>query len=328
MKTKIFFSILVISVLTLKSNAQIKVISNGYVGIGTSSPQYNLDSPGSGRFGVTTWSNWTNVKLDWTGGCGAPVIYPSNDWYLQLGRNTQRIGSIFTYGIHSANYWTDSDDSLKENIDTLKNPLQKLKKTHGFTYKLKSTFVGNLPVNVKKIYKKTTTGFVSSDIIKEFPELVYKPDSFRNTYAVNYMGMIPILVEAIKQQQLQIDSLRLLVNKKSSGSLKSASLITAIDSSTSSTTDLYHNEQPILGQNHPNPFNSATTINYHISATTKNAAIYVYDLQGLQKKALKLTNKGNGSVVIRGSELVAGMYYYTLVVDGMEIDTKKMILTQ
>jgi len=34
------------------------------------------------------------------------------------------------------------------------------------------------------------------------------------------------------------------------------------------------------------------------------------------------------SITIKGSELNPGMYLYTLIVDGKEVDTKRMILTE
>ncbi len=40
-----------------------------------------------------------------------------------------------------------------------------------------------------------------------------------------------------------------------------------------------------------------------------------------------LTQTGNGSITISGSELEAGMYIYTLAVNGIEADSKRMIIT-
>ena len=50
-------------------------------------------------------------------------------------------------------------------------------------------------------------------------------------------------------------------------------------------------------------------------------------MQGTLLKSYKLNNKGNSFLEISGSELKPGMYMYTLVSDGKEIDTRKMILT-
>jgi len=39
------------------------------------------------------------------------------------------------------------------------------------------------------------------------------------------------------------------------------------------------------------------------------------------------TEKGKSSITINGGELYSGMFIYALVVDGAEIDNKRMILT-
>ena len=43
---------------------------------------------------------------------------------------------------------------------------------------------------------------------------------------------------------------------------------------------------------------------------------------------IRLEDTGNGSVTINGGELSPGMYMYTLIVDGKEVDIRKMILTE
>ena len=39
-------------------------------------------------------------------------------------------------------------------------------------------------------------------------------------------------------------------------------------------------------------------------------------------------NSSQDSIIIDGSELGAGMYLYSLVINGKEIDTKRMILSK
>lgn len=39
-------------------------------------------------------------------------------------------------------------------------------------------------------------------------------------------------------------------------------------------------------------------------------------------------NKMNGAILINGGAFKAGMYMYSLIADGKEIDTKRMILTK
>jgi len=84
----------------------------------------------------------------------------------------------------------------------------------------------------------------------------------------------------------------------------------------------------LIYQNNPNPFSESTTINYYLPYETNNGTIIIYDMQGRQIKEYSSLQKGNGSVIINGGELYAGMFLYSFIVDGKEIDTKRMILTK
>ncbi len=84
---------------------------------------------------------------------------------------------------------------------------------------------------------------------------------------------------------------------------------------------------PGLEQNNPNPFTEATEIKYYLPEETRQAILYIYDLQGKPVKNYKITQMGNASHIIKGSELSAGLYLYTLIADGKEVGTKRMILT-
>ncbi|GHT62018.1 hypothetical protein FACS189451_05370 [Bacteroidia bacterium] len=86
-------------------------------------------------------------------------------------------------------------------------------------------------------------------------------------------------------------------------------------------------EQSVLAQNTPNPFTNQTEIKYFVAPGVKNAYIYIFDMQG---KLLQKINAATGqnSVTVQGSTLQAGIYLYSLVADGREVDTKRMILTR
>ena len=85
--------------------------------------------------------------------------------------------------------------------------------------------------------------------------------------------------------------------------------------------------QAVLYQNKPNPFTFDTDINFFVPDEIVEAVICVYDLQGIQIKRISIENRGHSNIKIFGSELQPGMYLYTLIADGQEIDTKRMILT-
>jgi hypothetical protein len=67
-------------------------------------------------------------------------------------------------------------------------------------------------------------------------------------------------------------------------------------------------------------------IEYALSNKVQSAEIYIFDMQGSLLK--KIPADKSGSVEIEGSDLKAGMYLYSLIIDGKQTDTKRMILTK
>jgi hypothetical protein len=96
-----------------------------------------------------------------------------------------------------------SDARLKSNIVSLGSTLPKLLQIDGKSYEMKG---------------KQKIGVLAQEIQKVFPELVSEDDN--EMLAVNYQGLVPVLINALKEQeskiidqQTQIDELKELVNK-------------------------------------------------------------------------------------------------------------------
>ena len=83
---------------------------------------------------------------------------------------------------------------------------------------------------------------------------------------------------------------------------------------------------PILHQNHPNPFNPVTNINFSIAENTF-VSIKIYDITGREVAILVNETKsaGNYSVIFDGSNLNSGFYFYQIIA-GDYRETKKMSL--
>ena len=81
-----------------------------------------------------------------------------------------------------------------------------------------------------------------------------------------------------------------------------------------------------LSQNHPNPFNPTTTINYSIESTGL-VTLRVYDMLGTEVASIVNEEKeaGKYSATFNASYLPSGIYFYTLT-SGSYMDTKKLIL--
>lgn len=85
-----------------------------------------------------------------------------------------------------------SDINLKTNIRSIENSIEKLSKINGVEFDWKET-------------SESSIGVIAQDLEKVFPELV-KNSGDRKT--VNYNGLVGVLIEALKDQQSQINSLK------------------------------------------------------------------------------------------------------------------------
>jgi len=91
-----------------------------------------------------------------------------------------------------------SDARLKANIVSLGSTLAKLLLIDGKTYTMKKN-------------GKQKIGVLAQDIQKVFPELVTTDD--KDMLAVNYQGLVPVLINALKEQDDKISRLEKLVEK-------------------------------------------------------------------------------------------------------------------
>jgi hypothetical protein len=81
-----------------------------------------------------------------------------------------------------------------------------------------------------------------------------------------------------------------------------------------------------LKQNYPNPFNNATMIPYELKENS-DVKINIYNAKGeiACEVTLGKQSKGIHNYKLNANELTAGIYYYSLVIDGNAVDRKKML---
>jgi len=140
-------------------------------------------------------------------------------------------------------------------------------------------------------------------------------------YFIEYNAVIPIIVEAMKEQQAQIEGLKAELAGCCKETLKSGLI--------NSTGELKMNvAQAKLYQNNPNPFSVQTTVRFEIPQTVQSAQLHICNMTGTLLKTIAVNQRGAGNVTINGNEFVAGMYLYSLVCDGKIVDTKQMMLTE
>jgi hypothetical protein len=169
----------------------------------------------------------------------------------------------------------------------------------------------------KKDVYKSEYGFIAQDVKELFPELV--EENAEGILAVNYTGLIPVLLEAIKDLQDKVEQLEQRQDNNGGISIRSAPY-PADEEVVEVSSDEY------LSQNAPNPIAGSTVIRYNLPEGVTQAAIAVYSTGGSAVKIFPLdVNAKSGSITISASSLAKGMYIYNLTANGITLGTKKMI---
>jgi hypothetical protein len=290
--------------------AQVKVINNGNVGIGTNNPITKLQIDGEGLLisNAGKWGRSLWVKVINEDACAY------NLWSIPLNKDVFYVSERGYLWSLSGGY-IGSDSTLKQNFQAIETPLQKLLKLKGFRFQYKDN-------------EDYRLGFIAQEVEHVFPEVIKDmPDS---TKAMAYTDLIPVIVEAMKEQQKQIETLQNIVSLQEADILElkhNCGIEPKTKTGTTNETGS-NSDDAALFENTPNPFSVNTEIKFILPAIYSSARIVIYDLQGAELKSYNLTQHGNGSLTVGASELKAGMYLYTLFVNDAVIDTKRMVLTK
>lgn len=118
--------------------------------------------------------------------------------------------------VRATSFITSSDARLKKNVVPLSNALTKLNSLNGVKYNYRNditvkrispiddTSYEEPVVDVKE--DRVKLGLIAQNVAEVLPELVYEDQD--GYLGVDYVALIPVLIEAIKDQQVQINSLK------------------------------------------------------------------------------------------------------------------------
>jgi hypothetical protein len=101
--------------------------------------------------------------------------------------------AVFSGDVTATNVNTTSDKTLKENVETIKAPVETVQQLRGVTF----DWIGN---------GASDLGVIAQEVEEVLPDLVRTSDD--GLKSVKYSNMVGLLIEAVKDQQAQIDELK------------------------------------------------------------------------------------------------------------------------
>lgn len=309
------------------------IYSLGRVGINTTSPSSNLHVDGTVRFenlpngkklfrllgtdiagnvrlydtnqfGANNNCNLTNhlVKSTGFGGSICSQIF-DNGTNVGIGTTTPSNKLTVNGNIQSLSNTFLSDQKFKKNINKIENALENVLNLSGTTYDWRRQEYNEIEFSEKKQF-----GLIAQDVQKIFPELVDVSED--GDHSLNYIGLIPILIEAIKDQQNQIIALQ---NQINSNHLKS------------NNAQSFYNNTKIIRVS-PNPSSDIVEVLMNIEKDIDDAKLIVYDLKGSIITHLFIRERGEEiSKYLQKDNLGSGTYIISLIANGKSIDSQKLI---
>ncbi len=173
----------------------------------------------AGGAGAVTINAGSDIRLNdgtWTGEATSKIQHHSTSTYYQYSNSGQMVfrdsaGANNFYFDHSGNFTANgnvtaySDIKFKKDIVTIDNAVDKIKKMRGVYYTEKET-------------ERARTGVIAQELEKVLPEVVLDVEETNPTTgettsskAVDYGNMVGLLIEAIKEQQDEIERLKAIL---------------------------------------------------------------------------------------------------------------------
>ena len=166
-----------------------------------------FDRSGVAKWGLSLGTDDTfRISNLYTDGSSAS---PDDDCFVIANSSKVGIGSdvptekldvagnaTVTGTVAAADFNSTSDIRLKTNIQPIEDPLAKVIQIEGVSFNWKKD-------------NKPALGVIADQVEEILPELVQNADP----KTVNYNGLIGLLIEAVKEQQTQIDSLKERISK-------------------------------------------------------------------------------------------------------------------
>jgi hypothetical protein len=275
------------------------------------------------------------------------IIAHSWNYYGMLAQGAGYAGYFISNVFASGGYYAGSDQNLKQDIQDFAAGMDIINQLHPKKYNYRQD--GNY--KLMKLPQGTQYGLIAQDVEKVLPELVkdtkfetslgatvtnetsdsqqnIKSESL-NFKALNYTGLIPIMIKGMQEQEQKIQQQQEQINNQNKKIEELSALANqqAQARSAGNANKIVANAAS-LQQNAPNPFHQNTIINYYVPQNAGKAFLNITDMSGRIIKTVPISAKGGGQLMVDGGQLTSATYQYSLYVGGKLMETKQMILAK
>lgn len=336
---KFFLASIVALCLTASVDAQLIVLENGQTQLGNSlansdanpNATLNIWEISRKKGGSISFGKGSDSMIGGDGVTGILSLRAKNSFNLSVENNLIAVAFTtssktfkYSYDIQAPSFLTTSDARFKTNVSSLDGLSRGIVDLNPVSYNLNYTVSTDSLATKDKANKVVESinderihyGFVAQEVREIFPELVVEDEE--GMLSIDYTGFIPLLVDAYKNLSAKVRE-----QEETMAALLDMPSPKYSPASVNSTCD----NKPLLKQNRPNPFNNTTTIECYLPQDMTSSFLCVYDLQGKQMLRVDINERGAVNVEIEASSLAPGMYVYSLIADGNEIESKRMIIT-
>jgi hypothetical protein len=177
------------------TTAQQPTATNGMI-------RYNTDNNKFEAYENGAWANMIGGGGSslWTAGGGDDIYYNTGTPQVGIGTVSPTSPLEVVGNIETTTLTYNSDEKWKKNIETLPNSLERILALRGVNYDWRIDEFAD-----KKFPEGKQVGLIAQEVEEVFPELVRDAGDGKS---VNYAGMVAPLIEAIKEQQKQIEALK------------------------------------------------------------------------------------------------------------------------
>jgi hypothetical protein len=265
----------------------------------------------------------------------------NNGLYAYTGNNAVYYAGYFIGDVYSTTgVYAGSDQKLKQNIQDFTSAMDIINQLKPKQYQFRHE--GNY--KLMNLPQGNHYGLIAQDVEKILPNLVKnsrfetprKPNTAEQEAikvetidfkALNYTELIPIIIKGMQEQQHTIDKQQ-QVNEQLQVQITELKKIVQSFSQNKSMDFSSSATKTYLAQNTPNPFFADTKIQCSLPAQVKSATLIISNTEGETLQLYSIHTSGSNVITIHGNTLPAGRYTYSLVADGIVLQTKSMILTR